>query len=677
MAVKQKVIECVGQAQEARLQIILRALEGISAQDGLQDKICVQIVKSLGSVPIPSNAVSYMKFIEDITKVRDILAKEFCNKKHTFIALKALYDEISNPDPERQPSPAMSIVLQLIDQRSIPHAVKYILGAGYPEQNLERAIHTLCNWLKKCAWAENLGPLVLAFMEGLEAEQHYEILIDVALAEIEPLFKLLMFHKIRKAVGPIVLYMLSRNQNNPQVFHKIIPLASTVFQALEKEGSESSMNCLYEMGNLLMALMNHFPDYPELYQPLTDVLLPRFADSDCKQVLRCKSWEDASGSYVQNKYFVEKVGLTNLGNTCYMNSVLQALFMTKTFRNEVLLCNNDISQLFIKLQELFALLQFSNRAALSPNDILDLARPPGFIAGQQHDSSEFLGFLLDTLHEQENNFIKMTSASEDEGAAAVTPTVVQQSFGGKTLTVSRCGECGTQSERIDNFRDLQLSFPNRDENQTVQTLLEYYLQPEKLTDDNKYHCEQCSRLTDSERITRIMEPPTRLTLTLKHFHYDPASHQRTKLLQTVALDEHLTLDNCRYELYAVVVHCGSSLDSGHYYTLAKDKSNWFKFNDYSVTKAAPECLSRLKPPETPYILFYSREDVSDMEDLPAAVLPPRLQLVLGKDNAEFKRDRERRSVKLYSINQDKNDEPPPPGCGGGGFSASSGNMFVC
>ncbi|KAG5889725.1 hypothetical protein JTB14_010199 [Gonioctena quinquepunctata] len=619
-----------------------------------------------------------MKFIEDIKKVQEILAKECSDKKHIFIALKALYDEISNPDPLRQPSPAMSIVLQLIDESSIPHAVKYILNTGYPDQNLEKAINTLCNWLMKCVWAENLGPLVLAFMKGLEADQHYDILVEVTLNNIEPLFKLLMFPKIREAVGPVVLYMLSRNQHNPQVFHKIISLANTVCEKLDKERSDSSLRFLQELVNLFIALMEHFPGYPDLYKPLNDVLQPYCTSADYKQTLHCKSWADGTSSPVTNKFFVEKVGLNNLGNTCYMNSVLQALFMTKTFRNEVVLYNKEISQLFLKLQDLFVLLQFSKRSSLSPFDILNLSRPPGFLPGHQHDSSEFLGYLLDTLHEQENNVADGAACSEDEGASAVIPTVVQQSFGGKTLTVSHCGECGTKSERVDNFRELQLSFPNHSENQTVQTLLDYYLQPEKLTGDNQYQCELCSRLTDSERVTRIVEAPPRLILTLKHFRYDPTSHQRTKLLQTVALDEHLMLDNCRYELYAAVVHCGSSVDSGHYYTFAKDTpSNWFKFNDCSVTRATPEDLCRLKPPETPYILFYSREDVSESENLPPAILPPRLQLLLSKDNSEFEQEKRQQSLKLYNVRQNRNDEPPPPGCGGGGFSSTAGNMFVC
>lgn len=255
-------------------------------------------------------------------------------------------------------------------------------------------------------------------------------------------------------------------------------------------------------------------------------------------------------------------------------------------------------------------------------------------------------------------------------------TVVQQSFGGKTITVSKCNECGNKSERLDNFRELQLSFPNNTEKQSVQSLLEYYVQPEKLCGDNQYHCDKCNRLTDGERITHIYEPPPRLILTLKHFRYDPASQQRTKLLQSVKLDEHLNLDNVKYELYAVVVHWGSSVDSGHYYTFAKDDQEWYKFNDCSVIKTTSADLCKLRPPETPYILFYGRQDFLDPEMLPSASLSKSLQSVLSKDQSEYELER-RRPIRHYNTRQNRNDEPPPPGCGGGGFSSVNSNMYVC
>lgn len=62
----------------------------------------------------------------------------------------------------------------------------------------------------------------------------------------------------------------------------------------------------------------------------------------------------------------------------------------------------------------------------------------------------------------------------------------------------------------------------------------------------------------------------------------------------------------QYNLYAAVVHCGSDVDSGHYYTYAKDSEEWYKFNDCAVILSSESELCNLRPPETPYILFYSR-----------------------------------------------------------------------
>lgn len=211
----------------------------------------------------------------------------------------------------------------------------------------------------------------------------------------------------------------------------------------------------------------------------------------------------------------------------------------------------------------------------------------------------------------------------------------------------------------------------------MQTLLDYYLQPEKLCGDNQYHCDVCGRLTDGERITMIVEAPPRLILTLKRFRFDPRSQQRTKLLQIVQLDKNIRLDKYQYELYAAVVHCGSSVDSGHYYTFAKDQSDWYKFNDSSVIKTSIEDLCKLKPPETPYVLFYSREDILEPENLPRSILSHQLQIILKKDQSDYETEKESQTLKLYNVKRNRNDDQPPPGCGGGGFSATNGNMFVC
>lgn len=178
-------------------------------------------------------------------------------------------------------------------------------------------------------------------------------------------------------------------------------------------------------------------------------------------------------------------------------------------------------------------------------------------------------------------------------------------------------------------------------------------------------------LLDGERITKIVSAPTHLVLTLKHFRYDPASQTRTKLLQSVNLDNRICLDGIFFDLYATVVHYGTSVDSGHYYTFAKDSTSWYKFNDSAVCKTTEQSLHLLKPPETAYILFYSREDLVEPESLSFDGLSNALKSAVIKDQTENDR------VPRAPSNKQKKDDPPPPGCGGGGFNTTPGNMFVC
>ncbi|KAL1518031.1 hypothetical protein ABEB36_001717 [Hypothenemus hampei] len=657
MAVKHKnVVGPVNHSHDVRLEVILRALQYIP-QESLDINVYSKIVMWLGTVAVPSNPTVYMKFMDDIQIIQRLLIKASESRNLICVCTTALYNEISNPD--KCPSPVMSIVLQLIKPEFLPEAVKFILRQGYSEQNLEKALNTLCLWLTKWIWTENLGPLILAFMKGLEQKRFTDILMDITLHHIESLFKLIIIPENRCGVFLVVHHMLSSKQRSSEVFHKIIPQVPSVLTQLSKD--ETSKPYLYELVNLISSLIDQFPGYDELYEPITHVLDPFRVEASLQKPLNTYSWPDTRPSPLLT---VIKVGLYNLGNTCYMNSVLQALFMIKPFRNKMLSHTKAVMPaLFSKLQALFALLQHSNKSSLSPRDILALLRPNGFLMGHQHDSSEFLWYLLDTLHEQEKSVCDQEST-----------TVVQECFGGKTMTISHCGECGTKSEKEDNFRELQLSIPHCADTQSVQQLLNYFLQSEKLYGDNQYRCDVCDRLTDGERITKIVSLPKHLVLTLKHFRYDQKSQTRTKLLQEVHLDNRICLEETYYDLYAAVVHHGSSVDSGHYYTFAKDSSQWYKFNDSSVNKSSEDSLHQLKPPESPYILFYSKENLVELEDLPWDALPSALKEVVTRDCAEM----EKSGPKMNGIGW-KKDDRPPPGCGGGGAfgGGTPGNMFVC
>lgn len=254
---------------------------------------------------------------------------------------------------------------------------------------------------------------------------------------------------------------------------------------------------------------------------------------------------------------------------------------------------------------------------------------------------------------------------------------MQRAFGGRAETIYQCGACGTESIRADNFRDFQLSFPcDFTEGQSVQTLLEYYLKPEMLCGDNQYHCERCNGLSDAVRKFQVVQPPARLVLTLKHFRYDATSQQRIKLLHHVQYNQNIKLGRTMYELYAGVVHCGSSVDSGHYYTYAKDGQDWYKFNDSSVTKSSTAELHNLHPPETPYILFYSRVDCEEPEPLQRKELSPFLEALVARDIADLETEKRKKPRSEPIIRNFPKDDDLPPGCGGGGPIITN-DRFIC
>uniref|UniRef100_A0A673MKA2 Ubiquitin carboxyl-terminal hydrolase 47 n=1 Tax=Sinocyclocheilus rhinocerous TaxID=307959 RepID=A0A673MKA2_9TELE len=405
--------------------------------------------------------------------------------------------------------------------------------------------------------------------------------------------------------------------------------------------------------------------------------LPRDGTVGCSSDYSSPSY---SYSSILNKSETGYVGLVNQAMTCYLNSLLQTLFMTPEFRNALYNWEFEESEedpvisIPYQLKRLFVLLQTSKKRAIETTDVTRSFGWDSSEAWQQHDVQELCRVMFDALEQK----WKQTEQAD----------LINQLYQGKLKDYVRCLECGYESWRIDTYLDIPLVIRPFGASQafgSVEEALQAFIQPETLDGPNQYFCERCKKKCDARKGLRFLHFPYLLTLQLKRFDFDYTTMHRIKLNDRMtfpeeldmspfidvedekspqtesctdsgaenegschsdqmsndfstddAVDEGICLDNTSsaervlkpkssltFELFSVMVHSGSAA-GGHYYACIKSfsDSQWYSFNDQHVSKVS-QLASVLKEYSTnAYMLMYRLKDPSrnakflEVEDFP-------------------------------------------------------------
>uniref|UniRef100_A0A4X2KT79 Ubiquitin carboxyl-terminal hydrolase n=1 Tax=Vombatus ursinus TaxID=29139 RepID=A0A4X2KT79_VOMUR len=400
---------------------------------------CQQLVRTIGHFQCVSTQEKELReYVAQVTKVSNLLQNIWKAEPSTLLpSLQEVFASISSTDASFEPSVALASLVQHIPLQMITVLIRSLTtDPNVKDASMTQALCRMIDWL---SWplAQHVETWVIALLKGLAAVQKFTILIDVTLLKIELVFNRLWFPLVRPGALAVLSHMLLSFQHSPEAFHLDFPKPS---------------------------------------------------EEKIKLILNQSAWTSQSNSLasclsrLSGKSETGKTGLINLGNTCYMNSVIQALFMATDFRRHVLSLNlNGCNSLMKKLQHLFAFLAHTQREAYAPRIFFEASRPPWFTPRSQQDCSEYLRFLLDRLHEEERTLKALSSLKPSESmgsketslqevankAAPFTEipytndsekTLIEKMFGGKLQTNIHCLNCGSTSQKEEAFTDLSLAF---------------------------------------------------------------------------------------------------------------------------------------------------------------------------------------------------------------------------
>lgn len=303
----------------------------------------------------------------------------------------------------------------------------------------------------------------------------------------------------------------------------------------------------------------------------------------------------------------------NLGATCYMNCLLQALFHSSAFRAGLYAftpANKESeSSVVYQLQLLFGYLELGVKAYYDPTPF---TTEIGLAPQVQQDVQEFFKALSTYLEEQ-------LSGSPNPKIQ----TLVQDLFSGQMAYVTQCKTCKTESKTRSAFYELDMHI---DGVATIEKSIESYIRPEELSGNNQYHCGNCETKRDASRFIEITSKlPQILNFQLMRFVFDWETETKKKVKTAIEFPEFLDMNkfvrdpdgllgeensagdgngeeeadgkgskrkkpaakkpksnpDLHYRLAYVLVHRGQSAYGGHYIAFVRDEETgaWWKFND--------------------------------------------------------------------------------------------------
>uniref|UniRef100_A0A671RUM5 Ubiquitin carboxyl-terminal hydrolase n=1 Tax=Sinocyclocheilus anshuiensis TaxID=1608454 RepID=A0A671RUM5_9TELE len=331
-------------------------------------------------------------------------------------------------------------------------------------------------------------------------------------------------------------------------------------------------------------------------------------------------------------------GLTNLGNTCYMNATVQCLRSVPELKDALRRysgalrssgANAPSQYITTALRDLYESMD-KTASSIPPIILLQflhMAFPQFAEKGDQgqylqQDANEcwvqVMRVLQQKLESQEPETPLDTDGDSGAAAASKKKNFIDRYFGVEFETTMKCTESEDEDPTKGTENQLQLSCFINQEVKYLATGLRLRLQEDitKLSPS----LQRNALYIKSSKISRL---PAYLTIQMVRFFYKEKESVNAKVLKcspqsSVPFQHDLGSNNSGYyDLQAVLTHQGRSSSSGHYVGWVKRKEDeWVKFDDDKVSVVTPEDILKLSGGgdwHIAYVLLYGPRRLEILE----------------------------------------------------------------
>jgi len=331
-------------------------------------------------------------------------------------------------------------------------------------------------------------------------------------------------------------------------------------------------------------------------------------------------------------------GLSNLGNTCYINSCIQIISHTyelnfflekETYKQK--LKNIYDSALILEWDNLRKLM-WTNNSLISPGKFIKTVQKVSYLkdveifsGNSQNDIAEFFLFLINCFHNSISREIKMTITGTPENETDQTAikcfemiqsmyskdySEIWNLFYGVSVSEIINLENGEKVKIIpEPYLSINLHIPKNKNSLSLIECFNYYVDGEILEGENGWYDESTNNKINIKKIIKFWSFPSILEIDFKRFD---DIYKKNQILITFPLDD-LDLSNYvigykkeiyKYELYGVCNHSGGIM-GGHYTSYVKNANGkWYHFNDNIVSEVSVN--DNIVSPKA-YVLFYRKK----------------------------------------------------------------------